>query len=196
MNKKQRILSIVGGVSLLVLLLVGTTTALLTDKDQKEHLFNIKGETLDIQLAVTGLTGDSTTVVSGQTFDIKPVITNAGTGSALIFLEMDVPMVGNTPIFTYTPNENYWSLVSTKTENGYHKAIYSYGSMTVLEPGEDTTDHPLIETATFGTIRTETDLECTLTIKAYGVTDLGFDGEPGDLVPTDVWTTTLEAVGE
>ena len=196
MKRYQRILSISGGVSLLTLLVVGTTTALLTDKEQSEHMFTVSAETVDIELSVTGITGDSTEIVPGESFDIKPIITNAGTGSALVFLEMDVPKIGDTPIFTYTADESAWELVSTGTEDDYYKAIYSYGSMTVLDAGEDTADHPLIEAADFETIRTDTDLECTLIIKAYAVTDMGFDGEPGGLEPADVWEVTLEAAGE
>ena len=196
MKKYQRILSIAGGISLLILLVVGTTTALLTDKEQSEHMFSVSAETVDIELSVTGLSGNVTTVSSNTPFEIEPMITNAGTGSVLVFLEMDVPMVGDIPLFTYTPDESTWEFVSTATEDGYQKAIYSYGSMTVLGAGEDTADHPLIETATFGNIRTDTDLECTLIIKAYAVTDMGFDGDPGDLEPADVWEVTLEAAGE
>ena len=196
MKRYHRILSISGGISLLALLVIGTTTALLTDMDQTEHMFEIPAETLDIELSVVGMEGDSTEVVSGEDFDIKPVITNVGTGSALVFLEIDVPMIGDIPLFTYTADESAWTFVNVTTEDEYQKAVYSYGSMTVLDAGEDTTDHPLIETATFGNIRTDTDLECTLVIKAYAVTDMGFEGEPDQLVPVDVWTTTLETAGE
>ena len=195
MKTYQRILSIAGGISLLVLLAVGTTSALLTDKEQNVHMFEVAAETVDIELDVVGLTGASTAVVSGQTFNIKPVIANAGTANVFAFLEIDVPMVGNTPIFTYSPDESAWSFVSSETADGYQKSIYSYGSLTVLDSESDTSDHPIIETATFGNIRTETSLQLTLTIKAYAVTDAGFSGNPGDLDPSAVWTTTLEAAG-
>ena len=196
MKRYQAILSIAGGLSLLVLLIIGTTTALLTDKDQKEHMFEVKAETVDIELAVSGLTGNSTEVVSGQTFDIKPVITNNGTANVLAFMEIDVPMVESTPIFTYTADESAWTFVSTKTEDGYQKSIYSYGSMTVLDAGSDTSEHPLIEKATFASIRSESDIQLTLIIKAYAATDAGFEGSPGNLEPEAVWTTTLNAVRE
>lgn len=63
-------------------------------------MFTMSPEAVDIELSVSGLTGDSTEIVSGDAFDIKPIITNAGIGSALIFLELYVPKVGDTPIFT------------------------------------------------------------------------------------------------
>ncbi len=86
--------------------------------------------------------------------------------------------------------------MSTETADGYQKSVYSYGSLTVLDAGADTSDHPLIKTATFGNIRSETDKQLTVVIKAYAATDMGFDGVPGDLDPAQVWTTTLGAAGE
>ena len=189
------LLSTLGGFSLLILLVVGITTALLTDVEQNDYMFDVIAETVDIELAVTGLSGESTEVVSGQTFNISPVITNAGTANVYTFLEIDVPMVGDTALFTYTADESAWEFISTETADGYQKSIYSYGSMTVLDAGSDTSEHPLIETATFGNIRSETDEQLTLMIKAYAATDAGFTGTPGDLDPADVWTTTLTATG-
>ena len=196
MKKYQSILSIIGGCSLLVLLLVGTTAALLADKDQKVIEIDVPGETVDIELTVDGITGDSIEAVSGQTFDIEPVIANAGTANVYAFLEIDVPMLGDVPVFTYTADESAWNLVSAETSDGYQKSVYSYGSLTVLDAGADTSEHPLIETATFGNLRSETDEQLTVVIKAYAVTDMGFDGEPGSLDPVAVWTTTLDAAGE
>ena len=66
--------------------------------------------------------------------------------------------------------------------------------MTVLDAGSDTSEHPLIENATFGNIRSETDLQLPLIVKAYAATDAGFAGSPDELEPVDVWTTTLSAV--
>lgn len=194
MNKHKGLLSTLGGFSLLVLLMVGITAALLTDVEENEYLFEIEGETVDIDLEVTGLSGESTAVVSGQTFEIKPIITNLGTANVYTFLEIDVPMVGETPVFTYTADESAWELISTTTEDEYQKSIYSYGSLTVLDSGLDTTDHPLIETGTFGNIRSETDLQLPLIVKAYAATDAGFAGSPDELEPVDVWTTTLSAL--
>lgn len=189
------LLSTLGGFSLLILLVVGITTALLTDVEQNDYMFDVIAETVDIELTVSGLSGESTEVVSGQTFDISPVITNAGTANVYAFLEIDVPMVGDTALFTYTADESAWEFISTETADGYQKSIYSYGSMTVLDSGSDTSEHPIIESATFGNIRSETDEQLTLMIKAYAATDAGFTGTPGDLDPADVWTTTLTATG-
>ena len=194
MNKHKGLLSTLGGFSLLVLLMVGITAALLTDVEENEYLFEIEGETVDIDLEVTGLSGESTAVVSGQTFEIVPVITNLGTANVYTFLEIDVPMVGETPVFTYTADESAWELVSTETADEYQKSVYSYGSLTVLDSGLDTADNPLIETGTFGNIRSETDLQLPLIVKAYAATDAGFAGSPDELEPADVWTTTLSAV--
>ena len=196
MKRYQSILSIVGGISLLLILAYGTTSALLTDKEQSGYIVDVPGETVDISLTVDGLTGDTIQAVSGQTFDIKPIIANAGTANVYTFLEIDVPMLGNTPVFTYTADESAWNCVSTETASGYQKSVYSYGSMTVLDAGADTSDHPLIENATFGNLRSETDEQLELVIKAYAATDMGFDGNPGDLDSVAVWTTTLDAAGE
>lgn len=196
MKRYQWFLRIAGGISLLVLLAFGITTALLTDKEQRQIGVDIPGEMVDLELTMNGLVGDSIQAVSGQTFDLKPIITNFGTANVYTFIEIDVPMLVNAPIFTYTADESDWNLVGSETADGYQKAVYSYGSLTVLDAGADTSEHPLIETATFANIRSETDEQLSVIIKAYAATDLGFDGEPGSLDPVAVCTTTLDTAGE
>lgn len=129
MKKYQRILSIIGGISLLALLEYGTTAALLTDKEQNGFSVDVPGEIVDVVLTVDGINGESIEALSGQTFDIKPIITNEGTADVYAFLEIDVLMIGDAPVFTYTSDESAWNLVAAETADGYQKSVYSCGEM-------------------------------------------------------------------
>ncbi len=55
MKLYQRILTIAGGLSLMVLLVCNMTTALLTDVEQEDRLFLIDATTVDIALYVDEL---------------------------------------------------------------------------------------------------------------------------------------------
>lgn len=130
---------------------------------------------------------------SGETLNIKPWIENNGTGDVYAFIELDIPVVNNTPILTYTAAEP-WNLVDSETSEDYKKNIYSYGSLSRVSAG--TSVQPLMTTATFNNIKAVEDMELYLTVKAYAATMDGFDGNVDVLSPEDVWNTTVTAAGE
>ena len=217
MKRYQRILSICGGVSLLVILLLSSVTALLTDKEQKETLFEYKGSTVDITLNVDiddGFKNDDGNIVvyPGESFAIEPWIENTGTGDVYVFMELDIPVVPvyddgtqeavNGSLFTYAETSG-WHLMETNEGAEYNKYIYSYGTSDSLTkiinansmdegPAETA---PLMSQATFSTIQSSDDDELTLIVKAYAVTTEAYE-EDGIGSPAAVWEATVEVAGE
>ena len=217
MKRYQRILSICGGVSLLVILLLSSVTALLTDKEQKETLFEYKGSTVDITLNVNiddeFKNEDGNIVVDpGENFAIEPWIENTGTGDVYVFMELDIPVVPvyddgtqeavNGSLFTYAET-NGWHLMETTEEEEYNKYIYCYGTSDSLTKiiNSDSMDEgstetaPLMSQATFSTIQSSVDDELTLVVKAYAVTTEAYE-EDGIGSPAAVWEATVEVAGE
>ena len=189
MNKWQRILTIAGGLSLMVLLVCNMTTALLTDIEQEDRLFLIDATTVDIALYVEGLE-DETTVDPGEVFYIKPWISNDGSGDIYAFIEIDIPLINDVPIFSYEASAP-WELLISDVRDGYKTDIYSYGGPSAIGAGTSLETQPLMETATFNNVKSDSDDTLTMSIKAYAVTVEGFTGDIGD--PIDVWNTTVEA---
>ena len=70
-----------------------------------------------------------------DSFDVSPVIFNDATEEMYVFVEIQMPVVGNSPLYTYQV-DNDWCVV----ENSGGTVVYAYGNteMTVLQPGEST----------------------------------------------------------
>ena len=158
MRKYQWLLSILGGISLLFILLCSTTSALLTDEEQVEHIFKLDSTTVDIKLHVDGIGTETTLIERNKSFSIKPWIENAGSGDIYAFLEMDVPMVTSNgvavPIFIYAPPDG-WTSLKVEIEDGYRTELFGYGNqngLTRIDSYTSLEDYPLMETATFGDI--------------------------------------------
>ena len=201
MRKYQWLLSILGGISLLCILLCSTTTALLTDEEQVERIFKLDSTTVDIKLHVEGIGTETTLIERNKSFSFKPWIENAGSGDIYAFLEMDVPMVTSNgvdvPIFTYAPPDG-WTSLKVVIEDGYRTELFGYGNpsgLTRIESYTSLEDYPLMETATFGDIHAEYDDDhLYVSVKAYAVTADGFDGDYG--TPLEEWQTAFETSGD
>ena len=207
MNKWHRIITICGAVSMVVFLTcLASTTALLTDRDIVEGLFNVKASNVEIKLYVDELE-DSTDVDSGEDFDIQPWINNVRSGYVYVFMEVDVPKVTigneNIVLFTFDTSE-YWYLMKSQDGDDYLKLYYAYGTIgsdnnvdtaTLTELGGLDSTEPLMTKATFSPINPESDQELTLIIKAYAVTSEAYE-ESGIDSPEDVWDATVKVTGE
>ena len=194
-----------GGLSLFIILLIGSATALLTDVEQQDSIFVLDATTVDIALHVDELDAE-TKIDPGEEFSIRPWIENKGSGNVYAFIELDIPTVKGVPIFTYE-TEAPWVLVDSYIGNGHHKYTYCYAYATddtsspvfpcPIEPasemvydgnGESMEDKPLMTTAIFSKVRSDTTYKLKLSIKAYAVTVDGVSGNAGD-----VWATVKDA---
>ena len=212
MKRHQRILSICGGISLLVILLLSSVTALLTDKEQKETIFEYERSTVDISLIVDindVAENESGNIVidPGEGFTIEPWIKNIGSGDVYVFMELDIPVVlieeEYIPIFTFDTSGDWTLIKDPNIESGYKRYVYCFGtdnSLTEIRSKDSMDDGPkqttsLITTAVFSNIKSDTNLEGTLIIKAYAVTTEAYEnGNYGN--PIKVWDSTVKVAGE
>ena len=212
MKGYQRILSICGGVSLLVILLLTSVTALLTDKEQYETIFEYERSTVDVSLIVDidgVVENESGNIVidPGEDFTIEPWIKNIGSGDVYVFMELDIPVVligeEYIPIFSFETSDDWALLKDADVVSGCEQFIYCFGttdSLTEIRAKDSMDDGPqqttsLITTAAFSNIKSNTDLKETLIIKAYAVTTEAYEnGNYGD--PIKVWNATVKVAGE
>ena len=128
----------------------------------------------------TGLNGGE--IGPGDSFSVSPVIYNDATEDMFVFIEIEMPLVGSTPLYSFTPSDE-WCVV--ESDGGVVVYAYTAGSegMTVLTPGESTT--ALTEQMTMRSITNAEyagidDINITLTGYAIGVEDV-------PSVPEEAW---------
>ena len=128
----------------------------------------------------TGLNGGE--IGPGDSFSVSPVIYNDATEDMFVFIEIEMPLVGTTPLYSFTPSDE-WCVV--ESDGGVVVYAYTAGSegMTVLNPGESTT--ALTEQMTMRSITNAEyagidDINITLTGYAIGVEDV-------PSVPEEAW---------
>lgn len=136
----------------------------------------------------TGLNGGE--IGPGDSFSVRPVIYNDATEDMFVFIEIEMPLVGSTPLYSFTPSDE-WCVV--ESDGGVVVYAYTAGSegMTVLTPGESTT--ALTEQMTMRSITNAEyagidDINITLTGYAIGVEDVSDN-------PTEAWFVCKE-IGE
>ena len=136
----------------------------------------------------TGLNGGE--VGPGDSFSVNPFIYNDATEDMYVFIEIEMPLVWTTPLYSFTPNDD-WCVV--ESDGGVVVYAYTAGSegMTVLTPGESTT--ALTEQMTMRSITNAEyagidDINITLTGYAIGVEDVSDN-------PTEAWFVCKE-IGE
>lgn len=124
----------------------------------------------------------ATKVGPGDSFDVKPVIYNDATEDMYVFIEIEMPLVWTTPLYSFTPSEN-WCVV--ESDGGVVVYAYTAGSelMTVLTPGESTvalTEQMTMRSITNAEYAGIDDINITLTGYAIGVEDV-------PTVPVEAW---------
>ena len=136
----------------------------------------------------TGLNGGE--IGPGDSFSVSPVIYIDATDDMFVFIEIEMPLVGSTPLYSFTPSDE-WCVV--ESDGGVGVYAYTAGSegMTVLTPGESTT--ALTEQMTMRSITNAEyagidDINITLTGYAIGVEDVSDN-------PTEAWFVCKE-IGE
>ena len=92
-------------------------------------------------------------ILPGYTAKADPKVKNNGSIDAYVFMKVEVPVVeatevelektvairsdGLVPVMAYTPEEP-WTLIEESVTDGILTQVYSYGSLTALQPGEET----------------------------------------------------------
>ena len=128
----------------------------------------------------TGLNGGE--IGPGDSFSVNPFIYNDATEDMYVFIEIEMPLVWTTPLYSFTPSDD-WCVV--ESDGGVVVYAYTAGSefMTVLSPGDCTT--ALTEQMTMRSITNAEyagidDINITLTGYAIGVEDV-------PTVPEEAW---------
>ena len=128
----------------------------------------------------TGLNGGE--IGPGDSFSVNPFIYNDATEDMYVFIEIEMPLVWTTPLYSFTPSDD-WCVV--ESDGGVVVYAYTAGSelMTALTPGESTT--ALTEQMTMRSITNVEyagidDINITLTGYAIGVEDV-------PTVPVEAW---------
>lgn len=191
----KRIISISAGLSLL-LLLFGSSTLLgiLTDRQEDALEYYMPAGNVAIELTVDA--GDSDGAIEikpNQTTPLSIRTTNIGSKDCYVFVELEIPEINNTPILSITPTGN-WMNIENQSLDGYASAVYQYvvdGTGKALESGMDTPE--MVSEARFYDFDTLVDFRDELRIIAYAVQTDGFDGE---MSASDIWSITVQAVGE
>ena len=81
----------------------------------------------------TGL--NSAEVGPGDSFPVNPVIYNDATEDMFVFIQVDMPFVDGSPLYTFEVDRDW-----TQVESSSGTVVYAYGSeeMSALTPGEST----------------------------------------------------------
>lgn len=186
MTRIKRILSISAGLSLL-LLLFGSSTLLgiLTDKQEDAKEYYMEAGNVAIDLTVDNGTDDAIQIVPNQTTPLSIGVTNVGSKDCYVFVKTVIPELSGHPILSISPTGN-WQMVE--------EGVYQYtvdGEGKAVESGETTVE--FVAEARFYDFDTLVDFNGEVQIIAYAVQTDGFDENAS---ASDIWSTTVQAVGE
>ena len=190
----KRILSISAGLSLL-LLLFGSSTLLgiLTDKQEDALEYYMPAGNVAIDLTVETETDEAIEIKPNQTTPLSIRTTNIGSKDCYVFIKLVIPEIDGHPILSLTPTGN-WMNIDNQSSDGYATAVYQYtvdGEGKAVESGETTPE--MVSEARFYDFEELVDFNGELKIIAYAVQTDGFDGE---MSASDIWSATVQAVGE
>ena len=137
--------------------------------------------------------GDGAILIQpNQVTDLSIKCTNTGSKDCYVFIKLMIPEINNHPILSISPTGN-WLNIENQSSDGYASAVYQYvvdGSGKALEVGMDTPE--MVSEARFYDFQELVDFSGEMKIIAYAVQTDGFENaEIGD-----VWSTTVQAVGE
>ena len=189
----KRILSISAGLSLL-LLLFGSSTLLgiLTDKQEDALEYYMPAGNVAIDLTVDNGTDDAIEIKPNQVTDLSIKTTNTGSKDCYVFIKTMIPEISGHPIISITPTGN-WLNIENQSSDGYKISVYQYvvdGTGKALESGMDTPE--MVSEARFYDFQELVDFSGEMKIIAYAVQTDGFDGNAD---ASQIWSTTVQAVG-
>ena len=184
-NNRIRILSISAGLSIFLLLGVSSLLGILTDKQEDAKEYYMEAGNVGIDLAVDTGSDEAILIQPNQITPMHINVTNTGSKDCYVFVKMMIPEIGGTPILSISPTGN-WMMV----EDG----VYQYtvdGEGKALESGMTTAE--FVAEARFYDFDTLVDFTGEVQIIAYAMQTDGFSSEAS---ASDIWSTTIQAVGE
>ena len=187
--KMKRILSISAGLSLCGLLFISSTLlGILTDKVEDAKAYYMEAGSVGIDLSVDTRSEDAILIQPNAVTPLNIGVTNTGTKDCYVFIKLVIPELSGHPIISITPTGN-WMMV----EDGEHQ-VYQYtvdGEGKAVESGETTAE--FVAEARFYDFKELVDFTGEMKIIAYAVQTDGFDGNAD---ASQIWSTTVQAVGE
>lgn len=158
MNKNYR--KIILPVITAGVLIIGGTSAYLTDRDSVVNEFTVGKVSIDLQ-EPSWNPDDHTEMVPLDEMQKDPKIVNSGSNDAYVYLEVTIPVrdvitaaadgsrkeSAATELFSYQINDQ-WKLLEQKKDDT--SATYVYAYQKVLKPGETT--QTLFDTVTFANV--------------------------------------------
>ena len=187
MKTHKRILSISAGLSLLILLFVGNLLGILTDKQEDAKEYYMEAGNVAIDLAVDTGTEDAIEIQPNAVTPLNIGVTNTGSKDCYVFIKLIIPDISGQPILSISPTGN-WQKVDTEG------LVYQYvvdGTGKALESGMTTAE--MVSEARFYDFSELTDFTGEVRVVAYAVQTDGFGSEAS---ASDIWSTTVTAVGE
>lgn len=185
MTKPKRILSISAGLSLFLLLGVSTLLGILTDKQEDAKEYYMEAGTVGIDLAVDTGTDEAILIQPNAITPLNIGVTNTGSKDCYVFIKLVIPELSGHPILSISPTGN-WQMIE---EGVYQYTVDGLGK--VLESGMTTPE--FVAEAKFYDCDELTDFTGEVRVVAYAVQTDGFDESAS---ASDIWSTTVTAVGE
>lgn len=190
----KRILSISAGLSLLSLLFISSTLlGILTDRQEDALEYYMPAGNVAIELSVDNGSDDAIEIKPNQVTDLSIKTTNTGSKDCYVFIKTMIPEIDGHPILSITPTGN-WMNIENQSSDGYATAVYQYvvdGTGKALESGMDTPE--MVSEARFYDFDTLVDFSGEMKIIAYAVQTDGFEMNAS---ASDIWSTTVQAVGD
>jgi len=176
-----------------LLFISSTLLGILTDRQEDAKEYYINAGTVGIDLTVDTGSDEAIEVKPNQTTPLNIGVTNTGTKDCYVFVKLIIPELSGHPILSITPTGN-WMNIENQSSDGYKTSVYQYvvdGTGKALESGATTPE--MVSKARFYDFRELTDFSGELRIIAYAVQTDGFDGNAD---ASQIWSTTVQAVGE
>ena len=187
MSKLKRILSISAGLSLLILLFVGNLLGILTDKQEDAKQYYMPAGNVGIDLMVDNGSEDPIEIQPNAVTPLSIGVTNTGTKDCYVFVKLVNPELSGHPILSISPAGNWM-----KIEDGENQ-VYQYvvdGTGRALDSGMTTPE--FVSEARFYDFEELVDFTGGVQVVAYAVQTDGFSPEAS---ASDIWSTTIQAVG-
>ena len=144
-----------------------------------------------VAIELTVDAGDSDGAIEikpNQTTPLSIRTTNIGSKDCYVFVELEIPEINGHPIISITPTGN-WTKVDVDGRNVYQYTVDGEGE--ALESGDTTAE--FVSEARFYDFDTMVDFRDEMKIIAYAVQTDGFEMNAS---ASDIWSTTVQAVGE
>lgn len=192
MKLKERMIKIAAVCGVAGIVVLGGTTAYLTDYDSAVNEFTVGKVEIDLQ-EPNWEPDENVDIEPSEDIAKDPQIKNTGVNDCFAYLEVSVPMAEVTTadkegnriekklieLFSYTKDAG-WTQLEAKTLNGYK--VYTYCYNKVLKPNETTA--ALFKTVTFANI-IEGQLDTQhleIPIRAYAIQTVNTGGDIGTIV--------------